>query len=813
MDEMQVDTALVEYLQKCDAGEMPDREEFLKRHPELREQLSELLAAADWIEHLAGPRLSEVAQQVDSSAPSLADLRRNQESDVNGTASTGAFFPFRMMSAYEVSEAAESVLGEEGQVTLNPTSGNAAHGSTATDTQLHPRPGLSFIDAPGSDGRQATPVDRVGSIVRSPEFSQPLLPCRFGDYVLERVLGRGGMGVVYFGRQVQLDRPVAIKMIRSGALASQEEVMRFYTEARSAARLDHPNIVTVYQCGECEGHHYFSMDFVKGCDLSHMLEQGALEGRRAARYVRDAARAIAYAHQRGILHRDLKPANVLIDEEDQVHITDFGLAKSVGVDTGLTASGAALGTPSYMSPEQAAGRVEEQHQATDIYSLGAVLYTIAVGQPPFKASSVVQTIMHVIHRPAPMARSVRPEIQADLETIIDVCLQKSIERRYPTAQALADDLDRFLRGTPIAARPASRVRRSWYWLMGIPVIGAVLDHRVIEPTDAHRWVQRGMISIAIMLLLMWLAILIPSTAWISNRLPQHLRVAGGVPGGDYDGIARALVAAFDEDDAKQVEAIATAGSDDNAERLELRQVDLAMIQADALSSPTLAVVSPLYYEVVHILVRSDLPFDSIEQLRGHRIALGSEKSGVRNVARLLLARAGIRLDDIEIDNSQLLARPALGNEPDPLDRTEEAGSVQARAASPEAAIVMSQKGSHEVVKLLQQGFYRLLPIEDSLQFAMDEPVFHPMLLGKHSYPGIHLPEAGLPTVAITACLATRLDAPPILVQTALKRLFEPAFVEKTGILSADRAAHWTGHAWHPAAREFFRAYMGSPVPQ
>ena len=215
------------------------------------------------------------------------------------------------------------------------------------------------------------------------EHTGPVLPCRFGDYELLKVIGRGGMGVVYYATQKHLDRPVAIKMIRSGALATVEEVRRFYAEARSAAQLHHPNIVTVYQCGELDGHHYFSMDYVDGTDLDKLSKAAPLDPRKAAKYVRDVAHAIEFAHRRGILHRDLKPANVLVDHDDRVRITDFGLAKSVGRENGLTATGAALGTPSFMSPEQAAGRTEDQGVASDVYSLGAILFTLLAGQPPF----------------------------------------------------------------------------------------------------------------------------------------------------------------------------------------------------------------------------------------------------------------------------------------------------------------------------------------------------------------------------------------------------------------------------------------------
>lgn len=762
--ELQVDAALAEYLQKCDAGELPDRDHFLARHPELREQLAELLTAADWIEQLAGPRLADLAQA-------------NDVADADAGDTTVDFHPQRSRQPTtqpDTKLATENIAGVARRIASDGLGGP----SSEHDTLPQQRTGLSFeVSLHGDDGAS--------------QFSQPCLPCRFGDYVLERVLGRGGMGVVYFGRQVQLDRPVAIKMIRSGALASQEEVMRFYAEARSAARLDHPNIVTVYQCGECDGHRFFSMDYVAGSDLAKLIEAGPINSKLAARYVRDAARAIQYAHDRGILHRDLKPANVLVDENDQVHITDFGLAKAVGVETGLTASGAALGTPSYMSPEQAAGRIEEQHQATDIYSLGAVLFTIVTGQPPFKGNGIVQTIMHVIHRPAPMARTLCAGLPADLETIIDVCLQKSPDRRYASAGALADDLNRFLCGTPISARPASRFRRGWYWLLGIPIMGAVLDTRVIEPTETHRWVQRGLISVAILLLLTWLAVLIPSLGWFSNRMPAEVRVAGGIEGGSYDAVAHAIADVLAHQAKCPAEAVPTVGSNDNAERLERGEVQLAMLQADSMSSPTLAVVAPLYYEAVHILVRQDLPIAALEDLRGRQVLLGSEKSGTRAVSQLLLARAGLTFGDVQVDSSSW--------------------HTLKLNASPDAAVVVAKIGAPELVELLSTGSYRLLPIANSLQFAMDEPVFHPVLLTSTNYPSGQLPEGGLATVATTAFLAARSDAPPIMVNTVLEQIFAPEFVQRTGIFSAERAAHWSGHAWHPAAREFFQAYQGSPV--
>lgn len=727
--ELQIDLALAQYMQKCDAGDVPDREAFLAQHADLRGHLEQLLAAADWIEQLAGPRLADLSVE-----PTEED-----------TLPHGLHF--------------------------------ASHSGSVHETLPQGRGGGHSIEF--SLDEQSPTSD----------LSQPVLPCRFGDYVLERVLGRGGMGVVYYGRQVQLDRPVAIKMIRSGALASHEEVMRFYSEARSAARLDHPNIVTVYQCGECEGHRYFSMDYVDGTDLSRMVQKAPMEFKQAARYVRDAARAIQYAHERGILHRDLKPANVLIDKDDQVHITDFGLAKTVGVDTGLTASGAALGTPSYMSPEQAAGRIEEQHQATDVYSLGAVLFTIVTGQPPFKGAGIVQTIMHVIHRPAPLAGTLRANIPEDLQTIIDVCLQKSPERRYPSAGALADDLNRFIHGSPIQARPASKWRRAWYWLLGIPVVGAVLDHRVIEPTETHRWVQRGLISVALLCLLTWM-VLIPSTSWISNRLPSAVQVAGGVTGGNYSRLAEAISHTLSNATNCQTTSIKTAGSSENVELLQRGDVHLALVQSDMLGLPAISVVAPLYYEAVHILVKAELPITSLIDLKQRRVVLGSEKSGVRTVARLLFQRDGMSLNDIDVDESewhQLLSEPTA-----------------------DAAIIVTKKGASDLVALLAAGQYRLLPVVDSLQLALDEPMFHPLPLDAASYPNCDLPATGVATIATIAFLACRTDTPPILVQTVLKNLFLPDFVQSNGIGTAEWAKEVQVNNWHPAAREFFQAYQGSP---
>ncbi len=728
--EMQVEEALAEYMQGCDSGQMPDREAFLNKHPKLREQLEELLNAADWIEELAGPTIQDLG-------------------------------------------AMEPPSGDEDTLPHGPPR-QAADGHDNTLPLARPASESLSTTDPGTNGAR--------------ELSQPVLPCQFGEYVLERVLGRGGMGVVYYGRQLHLERPVAIKMIRSGALASEEEVQRFYAEARSAAQLDHPNIVTVYQCGEHDGHRYFSMDYVPGMDLSRMIAQGPLDSRRAARYVRDVARAIQYAHDRGILHRDLKPANVLVDDQDMVHITDFGLAKSIGTDTGLTATGAALGTPSYMSPEQAAGRVDEQHHATDIYSLGAILFTIVTGKPPFKAGTTVQTIMQVIHRPAPMARTIRSDVDEDVETIIDVCLQKLPDRRYDSAGALADDLDRYLTGSPIEARPMSQVRRAWYWLLGVPIFGAVLDHRVVEPTDAHRWVQRGLISVGLLMLAAWMALLLIPSSLFSNRMPRQVRVAAGFEGGAYDQLAKIICSKL-EQLGSEAAPVRTVGSSENLDRLVNDKAELALLQVDALGSSSVVVVAPLYYEAVHILVSKDSNITNLAGLKQRHVVVGPDLAGSHSVAKLLLGSAGLSFDDIQVDT---------------MDWHELQAGLTA-----DAAIVVSKLGSTDVYELLCEGRFRLLAMSNAWQFSLDEPSFHPLLVTADDYPNCNLPEAGVATVATTAFLVAKPDAPAVLVQTVLKHLFTPEMVSLTGIVSAERAAHWRGIAWHPAADEFFQRYRAA----
>ena len=283
---------------------------------------------------------------------------------------------------------------------------------------------------------------------------------RFGDYELLTEIARGGMGVVYRARQLSLDRVVALKMILAGRLANDEEVARFKTEAGAAARLRHPNIVPVYDCEAYDGQHFFTMEYIEGISLDQKLAHGPLACKTAARYVRLLARAVGYAHKQGILHRDLKPSNILIDFADEPHITDFGLAKRLGpASSGQTRTGAVLGTPSYMSPEQAQGKSNELGPEADVYSLGAILYELITGRPPFRAETPLDTVMQVIdHQPVP-PRLLNPKIDHDLETICLKCLEKDPKMRYASAEELGEDLQRYGDGDSISARSFNMIDR------------------------------------------------------------------------------------------------------------------------------------------------------------------------------------------------------------------------------------------------------------------------------------------------------------------------------------------------------------------
>ena len=301
----------------------------------------------------------------------------------------------------------------------------------------------------------------------------------FGHYELIEPIAKGGMGIVYKARQRNLNRVVAIKMILAGQFADQTDIDRFYAEAEAAAALSHPNIVAIHEIGEVQGQHFFSMDYIEGQSLADLVRENPLRPRRAAEFVRTIAETMQFAHDSGVVHRDLKPANVLLDKRQRPLITDFGLAKHVSGQSQRTMAGSIVGTPSYMPPEQASGKIDEVGPWSDLYSLGAILYELFTGRPPFRSASPFETIRQVLETEPLSPRLLNENVPKDLETICLKCLQKERVRRYTSAQELADELGRFLRGEPIQARPISQVARFWRLCKRYPVTSSAIALAVV----------------------------------------------------------------------------------------------------------------------------------------------------------------------------------------------------------------------------------------------------------------------------------------------------------------------------------------------
>ncbi|MBI3463010.1 MAG: serine/threonine protein kinase, partial [Planctomycetes bacterium] len=412
--EQRLDEVIAAYLEALDVGQAPDRNEFLSQHADLAPELQRFFADHDRLQELAKP--------------------------------------------------------------LRPATGPTPAGSPAAN---------------GARAAANSPAQDAGDTPSTPET----LPSRFGDYELLAEIARGGMGVVYKSHQVSLDRFVALKMILTGPLASPADVARFYLEAGAAAKLDHPNIVPVYEVGVRQGHHYFSMKLLEGGSLAQRMadvrlpisdcetgDQRAIPDKseirnrqsKIAALMAIVAHAVHYAHQRGILHRDLKPANILLDSSGQPHVSDFGLAKRMEVNSSLTQSGAIVGTPSYMAPEQASGQHSAVTTASDVYSLGAVLYELLTGRPPIREATPLDTLIAVNERDPVGPRSLNRRVDCDLETICLKCLEKEPRKRYASALELAQDLESYLRGEPIKARAVGSAERAWRWCRRRPLLAALI---------------------------------------------------------------------------------------------------------------------------------------------------------------------------------------------------------------------------------------------------------------------------------------------------------------------------------------------------
>ena len=309
--------------------------------------------------------------------------------------------------------------------------------------------------------------EQLGFVLNQPEGFQE------AGYEVLGELGRGGMGVVLRAYQAALNRTVALKVVKSGSFATEAELIRFQTEAEAVAQLDHPHIVPIYEVGKCRGQHFFSMKLVNGTSLDRRIADFVDNPKATALLVATVAHAVHHAHQRGILHRDLKPANVLVDDKGQPHVTDFGLAKRLDGSQETTQSGVLLGTPSYMSPEQASGSRGEISTSTDVYGLGTILYALLAGRAPFAGTTLVDTLEMVRNQTPEPPTLLNSRVPRDLEIICLKCLEKEPERRYQSALALAEDLERWLKGMPILARPVGTATRVLLWCRRNRVLSAM----------------------------------------------------------------------------------------------------------------------------------------------------------------------------------------------------------------------------------------------------------------------------------------------------------------------------------------------------
>jgi formylglycine-generating enzyme required for sulfatase activity len=357
-----------------------------------------------------------------------------------------------------------------------PPSACPGDGARAADKADGPLPGaeLRFLDRLLAVALAADPAGPTSADTRTEEGAAasgtwPSLP----GYEILGELGRGGMGIVYQARQTQLDRLVALKVILAGGHAGAADLVRFRTEGEAIARVQHPHIVQVFEVGAHDGLPFFSLELCAGGSLEKKLAGTPLPPQEAARLVETLARAMQAAHQAHVIHRDLKPANVLLTADGTPKITDFGLAKKLD-EVGQTASGAILGTPSYMAPEQAGGKSTQVGPAADIYALGAILYECLTGRPPFKAATPLDTMMQVVQDEPVPPRQLQSGVPADLETICLKCLAKEPNRRYASASALADDLRCYLAGEPVQARPAGHLERTFKWARRRPALAGLL---------------------------------------------------------------------------------------------------------------------------------------------------------------------------------------------------------------------------------------------------------------------------------------------------------------------------------------------------
>jgi ABC-type phosphate/phosphonate transport system substrate-binding protein len=525
---------------------------------------------------------------------------------------------------------------------------------------------------------------------------EPALP----DYeILERI-GRGGMGFVYRARQRSLDRTVALKLIGGGELASPAALARFRREAETAAKLDHPNIVPIYEVGEHETNPFLVMRFIEGASLAERLGEFALRngsGRAGqceiARLIAMVARAVHYAHDRGVLHRDLKPSNIILDQHGNPHLTDFGIAKSIGQETDLTQTSELVGTPCYMAPEQAEGGALSPR--SDVYSLGIILYELLTGRKPFEGEKPMETLRRVIEEEPTHPNTINPAIDRDLTTICLKCLDKNPARRYSSGLALAEDLERWQRREPILARPAGPILRLRRWTARNPALATLIAGLVVGIAltlvllaQAREEKARKSIALAILrtetarqLQEIWsapnpfFAIKSETLSAMAGREPAHLRpvekrftiafVAAGNPLDrvlaaaplleHVEGSMSRMGGAHTRLDLRLYKTQAQAVQDLLSGHIDFLQMNAREYLRARINAPD---IQPLVKVVLTsppasagteqavIFVRADSGIRTLSDLRGRSFLFSGANSTMTLLAKAYLVEAGIRSQDL-----------------------------------------------------------------------------------------------------------------------------------------------------------------------
>ena len=731
--EIRISRLLAGFLKQEDEGTAASRERFLKENEDVAEDLQILLEMADMIQEMAGP-VSGDELVLDSIGPSPDQ---------------------------GVSKPPSPVL--EGNHGLE---GRPGHGE---DTPTNQGDSVDFY----LPGESIPPVGRDSSM---PEGFT------FGDYQLLEVIGQGGMGIVYRAHQAGINREVAVKMIRSDRFRFDKDLARFYKEAQTAGSTQHPNIVTVFDIGDVNGRHYFSMQLIEGADLAALNRENKLSSRRIAEILKDVANGIEAAHKHDILHRDLKPANVLVRESDgQAFVTDFGLAKQVENELELTQSGDTVGTPSYMAPEQARADESRMGPASDVYSIGAILYELLTGVPPFKSDSMASTVVEVLHREVIPPSHLNAKVNKYLEAICLKCLEKNPQSRYESAKELASDFQRVLDGRPVKAVTVGKSRKAIRWVCNVPFFARLSGNHFPNVRPAHRVVNH-LLWIIPVLLLGWFVL------WQNVResyVPDSIRIGTGMKDQFYHQVGlelqNELVTHYDQPADIQT----TTGSLENVNLLNSGAIHIAIAQLEVLANDnSIAKLTPLYADKVHVVVRKGLGIETLSDLEHRGISLGPPNSGMRITSERVLATL-----NIDYNSMQQTSKPFQDMLTD---------------SSIEAGIVTTRTENQVLRHLLNDARFKLIGLTIPQINALTQIGYH---RDRISGEGLSQVEAELTsTVATMAFLVSNADAGEALVDRMLNALFEErdngSIATRLNLLSRTAASQHPID-FHPAALRFF----------